>query len=116
MLDRVRALAEALPEVEVEEEGRHAGFSVRGKRFAWYLEDHHGDGRIAINAKAPPGVNGELADRDPERFFIPPYLGPRGWAGMWLDTPDVDWDEAERLLVEAYRLTAPKKLVAQLDA
>ena len=83
--------------------------------FAWLLEDHHGEGRLALNCKAPAGVAAELADAHPERYFLRRVpSGPRGWAGIWLDVPEVDWDEVERLVVEAYRMTAPKRLAASL--
>lgn len=111
--ERVIELCTGLPEVVAEGE-QHVGFTVRGKRFAWLLEDHHGDGRLALNCKAPAGVAAELADAHPERYFLPAYLGRRGWAGIWLDVPEVDWDEVERLVVEAYRMTAPKRLAASL--
>ena len=113
--ERVTAICTAFPEVIAEEEGRHVGFTVRGKRFAWLLEDHHGDGRLAINCKAPPGENSALAERDPERFFLPAYLGSRGWVGAWLDVPEVDWDELERLVLDAYLLSAPKRLARALS-
>ena len=62
----------------------------------------------------PAGENRALAAAEPKRFFIPPYLGPRGWLGVWLDTPEVDWDRVEALVLDSYRLTAPKRLAAQL--
>jgi hypothetical protein len=102
-----------LPGVELEE-GQHVGFSVRGKRFAWLQEDHHGDGRLSFVCKAPPGENAALAERDPGRYFIPSYVGPRGWVGLWLDAGSVDWDEAERLALDAYRMTAPRRMVERL--
>ena len=102
-----------LPGVTVEE-GRHVGFSVRGKRFAWLLDDHHGDGRLALNCKAPPGECSARVEANPDRFFVPAYLGARGWLGLWLDTGAVDWDEVELVVLEAYLLVAPKKLAAQL--
>jgi hypothetical protein len=113
--ERVTRLCTSLPEVEVETSGPpHLGFSVRGRRFAWFLDDHHGDGRLALNCKGAPGESARLAGAHPERFFVPAYLGSRGWIGLWLDTPKPDWNEVERLVVEAYRLAAPKRLVAQL--
>jgi hypothetical protein len=113
--ERLTGLCTSLPEVEVETSGApHFGFSVRGRRFAWLLDDHHGDGRLALNCKGAPGESARLAEAHPERFFVPAYLGSRGWIGLWLDTPEPDWDEVERLVVEAYRLAAPKRLVAQL--
>jgi hypothetical protein len=107
---RLIKLCTELPEVEAAEEGQHVGFAVRGKRFAWLLEDHHGDGRVALNCKAPRGENSSLADSEPERYFLPSYLGARGWVGAWLDTAAVDWHAIERLVLEAYLLTAPKRL------
>ena len=84
MRSRVVGLCAALPGVTVED-GRHVGLSVRGKRFAWLLDDHHGDGRLAFTCKAPPGMNTELADRLPGRYFLPSYTASRGWVGLWLD-------------------------------
>ena len=113
--ERLTRLCTSLPEVEVETSGEpHLGFDVRGRRFAWYLEDHHGDGRLALNCKGAPGESARLAEEHPERFFVPAYLGSRGWVGLRLDDPKPDWDEVERLVVEAYRLVAPKRLQAQL--
>jgi hypothetical protein len=111
--ERVIELCTALPDVDAEAD-RHVGFSVRGKRFAWLLEDHHGDGRVALNCKGPPGRNTALVAEYPDRFFIPAYLGKRGWIGLHLDSGPIDWDEVEGLVVEAYRMTAPKRLLEQL--
>ena len=107
-----------LPEVETEtggEDNRHAAYKVRGKNFAWFTDDHHGDGRLGLHLKAAAGEQAELMATDAERYFVPPYLGPRGWVGVWLDRDDVDWAEVAELLTDAYRLTAPKRLVATLD-
>jgi hypothetical protein len=104
---RVIDLCSELPGVTSEGD-QHVGFLVRQKRFAWLLEDHHGDGRLALNCKAPPGVNTELAEADPQRYFVPSYLGPRGWLGMWLDVEPLDWEAVERALLTAYGLAAPK--------
>ena len=114
--ERVAGICAALPEATSTEEGAHVGFEVRGRRFAWFLEDHHGDGRVALNIKVPPGENRVLIASDPERFFMPAYLGPRGWLGVWLDVDAVDWDRVEQLLVDSYRLTAPKRLAARVGA
>jgi len=65
--------------------------------------------------KAAAGEQTALVAADPERFFVPPYLGHRGWVGLWLDRPGVDWDEVAELVTDAYRLTAPKRLVTLLD-
>jgi hypothetical protein len=110
---RLVDLCTTLPEVSVED-GQHVGFSVRGRRFAWLLDDHHGDGRLVLNCKAAPGANSALAERHPERFFLPSYLASRGWVGLLLDTGEVDWDEVHRLVLEAYLLSAPKRLANEL--
>jgi hypothetical protein len=63
--------------------------------------------------KAPPGIQAALVETDPGRYFVPPYVGHRGWVGAWLDV-EVDWSEVEGLIDESYRMTAPKRLVARL--
>lgn len=115
-LDRVRALCLALPEVT--ERLSHGGptFFVRDKKtFVRYMDDHHGDGRLAIWCAAPPGVQATLVDEEPGRFFVPPYLGGRGWLGVRLDV-DPDWHELAGIVEDAYRAVAPRRLVDQLDA
>jgi len=110
---------DSLPGIELTAGGereQHVGASVRKKRFAWYIDDHHGDGRVSVTCKAPAGANEEMVATDPERHFIPSYTGPRGWIGFYLDVDDVDLDRIELAMVEAYRMTAPKKLIAELDA
>ena len=111
---RIVAFVESLPEATASASGKHLSLEVRGKRFGYYLEDHHGNGRVALNCKAEPGGNQTLVDFAPERFHIPAYVGPRGWIGLWVDLPGIDWDEVESIIVDAYVLTAPKRLVAQL--
>lgn len=114
---RIVALVESLPEATVTAAGEeHLSLEVRGKRFGYYLDDHHGDGRVALNCKAEPGANQSLAAFAPERFHVPAYLGPRGWIGLWIDLQKIDWDEVQSIIVDAYRLTAPKGLVAGLDS
>jgi hypothetical protein len=111
----LRAACAGLPEVEERaggEGGRHIAFIVRKRTFAYFTDDHHGDGRLALTVKVPPGEQGPLVASEPERYFVPPYLGPRGWVGFRLDAGTVDWNEARELLVESYCLCAPKKLAA----
>jgi hypothetical protein len=112
---RVVALASALPATEVSEVPgqRHLGFAVRGKRYAWLLDDHHGDGRFALDCKASPGTNSALAEVHPERFHLPAYLAKQGWLGLWLDRPAIDWAEVAEVLAEAWTLAAPAKLRAE---
>lgn len=111
---RLVALCRALPEAEAERAGaQHLAFKVRKKIFGYYAYDHHGDGRIALLCKAPPGEQSRLLEEDPERYFFPPYVGPKGWVGVRLDTPRVDWREVKNLVVVSYLLTAPDKLRKQ---
>jgi len=113
---RIVAIVEGLPEAGVVAAGNHLSIEVRQKRLGWYLDDHHGDRRLAINCKAPRGVAQQLANHAPDRFHIPKYVSHLGWVGLWLDTPKIDWTEVEAILLGAYRLTAPKKLITELDA
>jgi len=114
-LARVRALCLALPETTERLSHGAPTFFVRGKKtFVMYLDDHHGDGRLAIWCAAPAGVQPTLVDEEPERFFVPPYVGGRGWLGLRLDR-DVDWDEVAGIVEDAYRMVAPRQLVALLD-
>jgi predicted DNA-binding protein (MmcQ/YjbR family) len=72
-------------------------------------DTHHGSGRPAVWLKAAPGNQGLMVRADPSRFFVPPYVGPSGWVGVWLDG-NVDWAELADLLCDSYRLVAPKRL------
>ena len=116
-LARVRALCLALPEAHEVEAWGEPTFRVRNKLFAMYADagNHHGKGIAGVWVKSTR-VNQDLLLRaDPDRFFAPPYVGPSGWVGVRLEsTPD--WDVVADLLRDAYRLTAPKKLVVLLDA
>jgi hypothetical protein len=115
-LDRVRAACLALPETSERLSHGSPTFFVKDKTtFVMYLDDHHGDGRLALWVAAPPGVQGQIVSEEPERFFIPPYVGHRGWLGVRLDRKP-DWDEIGEIIVDAYRTVAPRKLIAQLDA
>ena len=114
---RLTALCAALPEVAAERWGRsdeHSTFAVRGKRFAYLWVDHHGDGRVALIAKAPRGAQADVVEHDPERFFVPPYLGPSGWVGLRLEMGEPDWVEVENVLRVAYREQAPARLRVQV--
>jgi hypothetical protein len=115
-LARVRASCLALPEVSERLSHGAPTFFVRGtKTFVMFLDDHHGDGRLAIWCAAPPGVQEQLVEQEPRRFFRPPYVGHRGWLGVELDV-DPDWDEVAEICADAYRQVAPKTIVAALDA
>jgi len=111
-LERIREICLALPETSERLSHGAPTFFVRGKRpFTMVLTDHHGDGRFAIWCPAADGVQRMRVDGDPERFFVPPYVGHRGWLGVRLDR-GVHWDELEGLIEDAYVEVAPAKLVA----
>jgi len=111
-LKRLTAICLALPEATRELQGDHASFRVRKKVFAYFLNDHHGDGIVSVCGKALPGDNTALAASDPARFYLPAYIGPRGWIGLRLDVGEVDWEEVEELVTGSYLQCAPKKLAA----
>ena len=115
--DRIRQICLALPEAMEQVFGGHTTptFRVRGKIFVMYMSDHHSDGRLAIWCKAPDGAQAVLAGGDPDRFFVPPYVGHRGWVGVRLER-GVDWDLLRDLIIDSYRMTAPKRLLKLLDA
>jgi hypothetical protein len=110
-LARLSKICLALPEVERKDMGAHAAFLIRKKTFAYFLNDHHGDGIVSVACKALPGENVALAAAQPRRFYLPAYVGPRGWVGLRLDAGKVDWNEVSDLIRVSYRLTAPKRLV-----
>lgn len=79
--------------------------------------DHHGDGRLALAVKAPPGEQEALVGADPRRYFVPAYVGPKGWVGVLLDpASDPDWDEIAALVEQGWRMTAGKRAGAAHDA
>jgi hypothetical protein len=112
-LTRLRALCLALPEAHEVEAWGEPTFRVRNKIFAMYASSgtHHGGGRAAVWCKAAAANQSLMVRAAPQRFFVPPYVGPSGWVGVYLDE-GVDWAEVGDLLRDAYRLTAPKRLSA----
>jgi predicted DNA-binding protein (MmcQ/YjbR family) len=114
-LTRLRRLCLTLPEAHEVEAWGEPTFRVRNKLFAMYAspDKHHGGGRPAVWFKAGPGNQELMIKSAADRFFIPPYVGPSGWVGAWLDGR-VDWEELAVLLRDAYLLVAPKRLAAQL--
>ena len=112
ILERIRELCLALPETSERLSHGAPTFFVRAKRaFVMVLTDHHGDGRFAIWCAAADGLQAMLVNADPERFFVPPYVGHRGWLGVRLDRA-LDWDEVAGIAEDAYAEVAPAKLVA----
>lgn len=113
VLARLSGICSELPEAERELAGAHAKFTVRRRTFAYFLDDHHGDGIVGVVCKAPGGMAEGVVGADP-RYYAPAYLGPRGWIGLRLDTVTVDWDAVGGLVADSYLLVAPKRLAAQL--
>lgn len=105
-----------MPESHEVEAWGEPTFRVRNKLFAMYAnaDNHHGGGRAAVWCKAGPGNQALMVQADPGRFFVPPYVGPSGWIGIWLDGA-VDWAELADLVRDSYRLVAPKRLKALLE-
>ena len=112
-LTNVRRSCLSLPEATEKVSHGSPTFFVR-KSFVMFHDDHHGDGRLAIWCAAPEGAQALIVESEPERFFVPPHVGHRGWLGVRLDV-DADWDEVHSVIVDAYRTVAPKKLRALLD-
>ena len=107
----VREICLGLPETSERLSHGAPTFFVRGKRsFATVWDSHHDDGRFALICAAPDGLQSALVEADPERFYIPPYVGHRGWIGVRLDR-GFDRDEVAGILEDAYAEVAPPKLV-----
>ena len=112
---RVRKICLALPEVtERLSHGAPTWFVRDRKTFATAWDNHHGDQRLGLICAAPPGVQPQLVDEEPDRFYVPAYVGHRGWIGVRLDR-EPDWDEIAQILLDAYVCVAPAKLVAMLE-
>lgn len=114
-LEKLRQLCLALPETSERLSHGEPTWFVRDKKTFVTYANHHHDDRLAFWCAAPDGAQEILVASNPERFFVPPYVGHRGWLGVRLDVP-VDWDEIGDLVTAAYRKVAPKRLVAELDA
>ena len=107
---RLRSICLALPEATEKEAWGDPTFRVRDRIFAM---EKRGDGRVSVWCKAAPGSQAVLVGADPALFFVPPYVGSKGWVGMRLDASP-DWDEVAIIVRRSYRLIAPKKLAVQL--
>jgi hypothetical protein len=113
-LGRLRQACLALPEATERVSHGEPTFFVRDKRAFVMYADHHHDDRLAFWAAAPDGFQRMLVEAAPDRFFVPPYVGHRGWIGVRLDVA-VDWEEIAGIVEGAYRVIAPRRLVASLD-
>src|SRR5688572_14404764 len=111
---RLRQICLRFPEVTERLSHGEPSWFIRDKKLFVTLSDHHHDDRVGFWCAAPEGVQAARVTGDPERFFVPPYVGHRGWLGVYLDVP-VDWDEVVEIVEDAYRTVAPQRLLAQLD-
>ncbi|HMI58532.1 MAG TPA: MmcQ/YjbR family DNA-binding protein [Gemmatimonadaceae bacterium] len=116
-LDRLRALCLALPEAHEVEAWSEPTFRVKNKIFAMYADsdNHHGAGRPCVWVKSTHLIQDMLIHEDADRYFAPPYVGPKGWVGIRLDKRP-NWATIDDLLRDAYLLTAPKRIAAKLGA
>ena len=111
--DRLRALTDiclALPDATREDKASHAAFLVGKKIFAYYLNNHHGDNIISVCCKVLPGENRFLVESGPDRFYLPAYIGSRGWIALRMDRAGLNWTEVKELVHGSYLQMAPKKL------
>ena len=108
--DRLSAICLALPETTREDKGEHAAFLVRKKIFLYYVNNHHGDGVVGLWCRVLPGENRFLVDADPRRYYLPAYVASRGWVGLRLDLPKLDWNEIRELVRGSYLQIAPARL------
>src|SRR5262245_9722734 len=117
-LGRLRTICLALPETTERLSHGEPAFFVRGKRVFLTYADHHHDDRLSFWCHAPAGAQQALVEADPERFFVPPYVGGRGRIGVRLDVSRDEefWREVTELVEDAYRMVAPRTLIARLEA
>ena len=109
-LERVTKICKALPEAIYELAGKNASYQVRKETFAYYLNNHRGDGMIAVCCKLPPGDNAARVAAKPQKFYLPASIGTEDWVALRLDIPGVNWEEVTGLIRDSYCLVAPQKL------
>jgi len=112
---RVAAICLALPGAQGTDHGDHAIYRVRGKVFAYFLDNHHGDGIVSVCVKSELGENADRVRHEPERFYLPAHIGARGWFGLRLDRGRVKWPEVSEVVERSFRLSAPPALLKKLD-
>lgn len=115
LLKRAAALVSSLPEARVERTNEHAAFVVAEKKFAWFLNNHHGDGMVCICVKVDPEAKEMLIEMDPEKYLRPAYISRFGWLSVRLDAGAIDWVEVGQRLTDSYRVVAPKRLVKAMS-
>jgi predicted DNA-binding protein (MmcQ/YjbR family) len=115
-LARLTLLALALPETTRRVYGSHAQFLVQKRTFAYFLDNHHGDGIVAVTCKVLPNDNKALAKAQPNRFYLPAYIASKGWVALLLDAGKIDWDEVRELVTGSYALIASKQLARRVTS
>jgi phosphoribosylglycinamide formyltransferase-1 len=114
--ERLTEICRRLPEITYETVGDgHIAFRIRKKIFGYYMFDHHGDGIIGFCCKSSLSEQRRMIREDSESFFVPAYVGPRGWIGIRLDLEEVDWDTVGELARQAYQAIAPRKLATLVE-
>lgn len=108
--EKLSGICLSFPGTVREDKGSHSAFRVSKKIFVYFLNDHHGDGIVGLWCKVLPGDNQHLIAASPQKFYMPDYVGPRGWVGLRLDRRTVDWAEVTELVRGSYAQTAPKRL------
>jgi len=115
LLKRAAALLSSLPEARVERTNEHAAFVVTEKKFAWFLNNHHGDGMVCICVKVDPEAKEMLIDMNPEKYLRPAYISRFGWLSIRLDAGPIDWVEGKQRLTDSYKIVAPKRLAKAIS-
>lgn len=110
-MKRIRPIVVAIPgAVEKLSHGTPTFFTEAGRRGRTFAsvhdERHYFEGRLCLWAAAPPGEQAALVEDRPERYFVPPYVGHRGWIGLRLDLAETDWDEVAGVIEDAYEFIA----------
>ena len=113
-LVRLADICLSFPGSTREDESRHSTFRVGKKIFAYYLNDHDRDQIISVCCRVLEGDNLRLLQSNPRKFYLPPYIGARGWVGFRLDLPALDWTEVNNLVSGSFTQTAPKKFLKLL--
>jgi len=108
-------ICQTLPEITIEPIGEHLAIRIRKKTLAYYQFDHHGDGMIALVCKSNLSEQRRWIRSDPENYFVPDYLGAKGWLGIRLDLAEVEWVSITELMTAAYQGLAPRKLAARVE-
>lgn len=113
-LEKLRKIIAVWPETDERLSHGSPTFWGGKKTFASFHDGHHGDGRTSIWCKAGFDLQADLIEGEPDVFYLPPYVGPSGWVGIWVDRK-VDWKLVASVLEHGYRSVAPKRALAKLD-